>query len=321
MIFEPECDLETECQEDDSQEGEEVNRSAHQLCHTPSPRPPQPHTPPPISDLFRGRNVGVYRRSDPKDPFILIFDPTLQSPIKEDKDKSSVGGEGESGWSSPEENGEEGQDGGNEGSEGKCRRPFRCTVCHKQFRSHGCLVTHGLTHLVPRPGPPPPCPVCAFVLPSRAALKIHVRRHFSGRTHQCPTCQQCHLSPTQLMMHQQLHSTHKHKHHHNTVSTSSPNIQTLGPTQHQAQESVQTTAECQSKVPAPQEKSRSPVPDLRCERCDATFPSRSALHSHRRSHRERHRRRRRRRHECPECGSQFWRSSALKKHRKAEHDM
>lgn len=321
MIFEPECDLETECQEDDCQEGGEGNGS---LCHTPSPRPAHPNTPPPIDDLFRGRNVGVYRRSDPRDPFILIFDPTLQSPIKEDKDIGCGEGEGEGkgAWSSPEENGEEeGVDVGEESGEGRCRRPVRCQVCRKQFRTHGCLVTHELIHLLPSPGPPPPCPVCAAALPSRAALKIHVRRHFSGRTHQCPTCHQCHLTHTQLMMHQQLHSTYEHHNHHNTVATSTPNTPTLSPTQPQAQESVHTPPECQPKVPTPQEKSHTSVPDLCCDRCDATFSSRSALHSHRRTHRERHRHRRRRRHECPECGSQFRRSSMLKKHRKAEHDV
>lgn len=326
MIFEPDCDLETECHEDDQQEGGEGNRPAHLLCHTSSPRPPQPQTPLHIDDLFRGRNVGVYRRSDPKDPFILIFDPTKQPSTGEDKDSDRDGGdrEGKEGSRSPEENGEEGWDDGESGSEGQCHQPVRCNVCHKQFCSRGRLVTHGLTHLLPSPGPPPPCPVCGAALPSRAALKIHVRRHFSGRTYQCPTCQQNHLTRTQMMMHQQVHNTYKHQPNHTTVPTSSPHTQKLTPIQHQTQESVHNPSGSQSKVPPPQEKrekTHSPVPDLRCECCNATFPTRSALHSHRRSHRERHRRRRRRRHECPECGSQFWRSSALKKHRMAEHDM
>lgn len=304
MIFAPDCDLETECHVDSQQEGEQEGRdgTASPSCNTPSPGPPTSHTLPTVNELFKGRNVGVYSRTDPEDPFVLIYDPTLQPPVAEGE-----GGRG--GWSGPKENGEAG-----EGDEERWirRQPARCSVCHKQFRSRGCLVTHSLTHIQPSPGPPPPCPVCSAALPSRAALMIHVRRHFSVQTYQCPGCHQRHLTRAQLVMHHQLHSTNKH--HLSTTHSLA-----INPTRCQTQKRTHSPPGHQPKAQTPQEGNQTPESDLHCERCDATFTTRTALWAHRKCHRER--RRRRRRHECPECGSQFWRSSALKKHRRAEHDM
>ncbi|MPC43057.1 zinc finger protein 668-like [Portunus trituberculatus] len=305
MIFEPDCDLETECQADSEQEEEQAGDGVTSpSCLSPSPASPVAHAPLSVSELFKGRSVGVYRRSDPDDPFVLIFDPSLQ-PRTEDRQA----GEASKGrWSSPEEDGEEGE---GEGQGQGCRRPARCSVCLKQFRTRGCLVTHSLTHVQPSAEPPPPCPVCGAALPSRAALKIHVRRHFSMQTYQCPSCPQRHLTRTQLMVHQQLHTT---QHHHTPAVPTLPST----PPHRQGQERLDSSPE--AKPQPAKETNHTPEPDLRCERCDATFPTRTALWAHRKCHRER-RHRRRRRHECPECGSQFWRSSALKKHRRAEHDV
>lgn len=305
MIFEPDCDLETECQVDSEQEEEQTrDRTASPSCLSPSPRPPAAHTPLSVNELFKGRNVGVYSRTDPGDPFVLIYDPTLQPPT-EDRE-AGEGGKGR--WNGPEEDGEEGEGGGQgRGS----RRAARCSVCLKQFRTRGCLVTHSLTHVQPSCDPPPPCPVCGATLPSRAALKIHVRRHFSTQTYQCPGCPQRHLTRTQLALHQQLHTAQRL---HNPAPASLPSI----PPQCQAQHKLDGSPEV--KPQPTKEASQTPEPDLRCQRCDTTFPTRTALWAHRKCHRER-RHRRRRRHECPECGSQFWRSSALKKHRRAEHDV
>lgn len=305
MIFEPDCDLETECQVDSEQDEEQArDGTTSPACLSPSPNPPVAHTPLSVSELFRGRNVGVYSRSDPGDPFVLIFDPTLQAPVE--NGEAGEGGKGR--WSSPEEDGEEAK---SDGQGRGCRRPARCSVCHKQFRTRGCLVTHSLTHVQPSTDPPPPCPVCSAALPSRAALKIHVRRHFSMQTYQCPGCPQRHLTRTQLLVHQQLHTTQRH---HTPTTPSLPST----PLPCQGQEGLDSPPEV--KPQPTKEASHTQEPDLRCERCDATFPTRTALWAHRKCHRER-RHRRRRRHECPECGSQFWRSSALKKHRRAEHDV
>ena len=306
MIFEPECDLETDCHVDTQQEGDQGREdgSASPSSHAHSPlRPPQSHTPPTVSELFKRRSVGVYSRKDPTEHFVLIYDPTLHPPLAK----------GEEGSSSPEKERQEGEGKGQEVERGASR----CHVCHKQFRTPGCLVVHGLTHIQPSSGPPPPCPVCAAALPSRAALQIHVRRHFSVQTYQCPGCHQRHLSRAQLVMHQHHHTTHKHLPSSTTTTTTTITTTTTTTTTTSAPQD--TPRDHQAKAPPRKERTRTPETDLQCERCDATFSTRAALWTHRKSHRER-RHRRRRRYECPECGSQFWRSSALKKHRRAEHD-
>ncbi|KAG7172302.1 gastrula zinc finger protein XlCGF52.1-like [Homarus americanus] len=336
MILEPECDLQT-----DNHVSYKGGRGKRDKVRTSAaPRGSNTVLPiiyqlPLIAELFRYRDVDVYKRTCKDGPFVKIFNPvsSVSKNAKRSKHRvkrtlnNNVHGLG---VVSQEDTGNvscteleisfSGEGDANDESQGHVDDPpNKCEICQKQFLDKNALMTHKLTHIIVT-GKSYPCTVCEAKFTSKVYLRAHIQRHFCLKSVQCQFCDETFQTNNQYVIHQRVHVDEKPFQCQYCEKAFSNKFQFDNHEKTHAGKGLLKCEYCDATFTQKQalvvhERKHTGEKPFKCEKCGAAFRVRSYLRAHKKCHMDRKPR------ECPDCGSQFWKSSALKKHRKAEHDM
>nr|XP_016931910.2 gastrula zinc finger protein XlCGF7.1-like [Drosophila suzukii] len=83
-------------------------------------------------------------------------------------------------------------------------RPFKCTVCPKDYRLRSKLHRHLRVHTGVRPFK---CTHCSRTFTQGQYLKAHIRTHTGERPYKCPLCTSCFAQASSLRSHVRIHTT------------------------------------------------------------------------------------------------------------------
>ncbi|XP_068208729.1 zinc finger imprinted 3-like [Palaemon carinicauda] len=278
-----------------------------------------------ISELFRYRNVDVYKRSNKDGPFIKIFpSESINEKGNCDLEETTIIDDCDESVNVKRVKDMECDICGRQllpqDLEAHLQQEhmegifFKCEVCKKKFTEKKYLIAHRILH-VNVVGRPYPCSLCHERFTNKTALKNHSQSHhtFNKDVHsefsnlalqtydkeqtagnkkefQCQHCEKSFTYKVQCTSHEKLHSG---------------NI-------------IVKCDDCDDTFNVKQmvnhQRKHSKGKPYQCDKCGAAFRARSSLWSHKKSHFG-HKPR-----ECPDCGSMFWKSSALKKHKKTHHE-
>ncbi|XP_045584582.1 gastrula zinc finger protein XlCGF57.1 [Procambarus clarkii] len=326
MILEPDCHLETNGTHPSYKNGQE--KGDKKMIQNPAM--PILYQIPFISELFRYRDVDVYKRTCKDGPFVKIFNPekkirrnyvknkhdnhnNLVVPVYGEKGKDKLYSCTENERVSIKE-----KDTEDLMKDQMNNMPSKCEVCHMQFMNKNALMIHKLTHTIVV-GKSYPCTVCKATFRSKTLLRSHIQRHFCLKSVQCQFCDKKFQSNNQLIVHQRIHigerpfqCQHCEKNFTYKFQFDSHQKVHVGKSLLKCEYCDDTFTQKQALIV--HERKHTGEKPFKCEKCGAAFRVRSYLRAHKKCHMDRKPR------ECPDCGSQFWKSSSLKKHRKAEHD-
>ncbi|XP_016964955.1 gastrula zinc finger protein XlCGF7.1 [Drosophila biarmipes] len=82
-------------------------------------------------------------------------------------------------------------------------RPFKCSVCPKDYRMRSKLHRHLRIHTGVRPFK---CNYCSKTFTQGQHLRAHIRTHTGERPFKCPKCESCFAQHASLRTHFQLHT-------------------------------------------------------------------------------------------------------------------
>lgn len=87
-----------------------------------------------------------------------------------------------------------------------CKRPYKCKLCGKSFRSASNRSTHMMVHTGKRPYP---CKVCGKAFTRSNHLKEHLRIHTGEKPYKCSMCKGAFSSKRNLKAHFRVHTREK----------------------------------------------------------------------------------------------------------------